>query len=185
MLDERPVGVSSARGEVREEDESWEEGDFVAEQDDLVPKSNVEVRFFIVFVLWFILSPRGVMKKILADFADVLRAKCYTHLCGMLDVYQYNDRKKVDSRSEFVFCSFVQSFVFVLKTHTWTNRFYLSTQAWLKYFLEELPAIAFQGNKKSKSNGGGATLLQLLKNYARNKYQNVYYRRHRWISERR
>ena len=42
-------------------------------------------------------------------------------------------------------------------------------QAWLKYFREELPAIAFQGNKKSKSNGGGATLLQLLKNYARNK----------------
>jgi hypothetical protein len=26
---------------------------------DLVPKSNVEVRFFIVFVLSFILSPRG------------------------------------------------------------------------------------------------------------------------------
>ncbi len=42
-------------------------------------------------------------------------------------------------------------------------------QAWLKYFREELPAIAFQGNKKSKSNGGGAILLQLLKNYARNK----------------
>lgn len=39
----------------------------------------------------------------------------------------------------------------------------------MKYFREELPAIAFQGNKKSKSNGGGAILLQLLKNYARNK----------------
>ncbi|CAL6416944.1 unnamed protein product [Bathycoccus prasinos] len=44
-----------------------------------------------------------------------------------------------------------------------------NVEAWLKYFREELPAIAFQGNKKSKSNGGGATLLQLLKNYARNK----------------
>jgi len=44
-----------------------------------------------------------------------------------------------------------------------------NVEAWLKYFREELPAIAFQGNKKSKSNGGGAILLQLLKNYARNK----------------
>lgn len=63
----------------------------------------------------------------------------------------------------FVFC-------FKARTHRETDRFfYLFVQAWLKYFREELPAIAFQGNKKSKSNGGGAILLQLLKNYARNK----------------
>ena len=50
------------------------------------------------------------MKKILADFADVLRAKCYTHLCGMLDVYQYNDRKSltrgVNLFFVFSFCEF-------------------------------------------------------------------------------
>ena len=48
--------------------------------------------FFFLGFFFFVFSA-GVMKKIFRDFADVLAWGCYTHLCGMLDVYQYNDRK--------------------------------------------------------------------------------------------